>query len=111
MGANAETFIRTLDQRTVEIVDACTACGKCADVCPTPALIGIENQTSEKITQGVVDILAGRIDDGAGADWARACCGTCKREAVSWLSPELVWLERRLLRPSAAQSISCHKGL
>lgn len=110
MGANAETFIRTLDQRTVEIVDACTACGKCADVCPTPALIGIENQTSEKITQGVVDILAGRIDDGAGADWARACCGTghCLDVCPEGINPRfMLTMARRALNatnPTAKQN-------
>ena len=110
MGANADTFIQTLDQRTVDIVDACTACGKCADVCPTPGLIGITDQSSESLTQGVIDILAGRIDDGDSARWAQACCGTghCLDVCPEGINPRfMLTMARRALNaknPTAKQN-------
>ena len=110
MRANADTFIQTLDQRMVDIVDACTACGKCADVCPTPGLIKITDQSSESLTQGVVDILAGRINDGDGARWAQACCGTghCLDVCPEGINPRfMLTMARRQLNttnPTAKQN-------
>tara|TARA_R110000787_G_scaffold285173_2_gene400064 strand:- start:17220 stop:18545 length:1326 start_codon:yes stop_codon:yes gene_type:complete len=110
MRENADTFIRTLDQRTVDIVDACTACGKCADVCPTPGLIGITDQSSESLTQGVIDILAGRINDGESARWAQACCGTghCLDVCPEGINPRfMLTMGRRALNttnPTAKQN-------
>ncbi len=107
MRANADTFIESLDRRTVDIVDTCTACGKCADVCPTPALAGITEQTSESLTQGVVDILAGRIDDGDSARWAQACCGTghCLDVCPEGINPRfMLTMARRQLNATNASA-------
>ena len=50
MRATAESFIADLDRRIDGIVGACTVCGKCAEVCPTPAIAGIGDSAPEPLT-------------------------------------------------------------
>lgn len=68
-------FERSLERRTEAMAEACTACGACAEVCPTPGLVGIE-AASEVLTAGVVDILKGGAGNADAERWARACCGS-----------------------------------
>lgn len=76
MQATVESFIADLDRRIDGIVDACTVCGKCADVCPTPAIAGIDGTSPERLAGGVIDILKGEVHDPDSETWARKCCGT-----------------------------------
>ena len=46
MATSVEAFITSLDNRIDGIIDACTMCGRCAEVCPTPA-VRSEEHTSE----------------------------------------------------------------
>lgn len=76
MQNRSDAFIESLDRRVVEVADACTACGACADVCPTLAVAGIDGDTSEALTAGVREIL--RVGEGTATSeaWARSCCGS-----------------------------------
>ena len=76
MRATAESFIADLDRRIDGIVDACTVCGTCADVCPTPAIAGIGDSSPEALVGGVIDILKGESHAPESEVWARKCCGT-----------------------------------
>ncbi len=76
MRATAESFIADLDRRIDGIVDACTVCGKCAEVCPTPAIAGIGDSAPEALAGGVIDILKGETHAPEAEIWARKCCGT-----------------------------------
>ncbi|MBO6518466.1 MAG: (Fe-S)-binding protein [Rhodospirillales bacterium] len=78
MQATVESFISDLDRRIDGIVDVCTMCGKCADVCPTPAAAGIDGTSPETLTKGVIDILKGDVHDPDAETWARKCCGTAR---------------------------------
>lgn len=76
MAGSADTLIETLDRRVDEIIDACTACGKCAEVCPTPAMAGIGDAPPKALASGVIDILKGDAHPADSEVWARACCGS-----------------------------------
>lgn len=76
MSLTAEDFIVGLERRIEGIIDACTRCGKCADICPTPALAGFGDADPENLATGVIDILKGEVFDPLSEDWARKCCGT-----------------------------------
>ncbi len=78
MHATVESFISDLDRRIDGIVDACTMCGKCADVCPTPAAAGIDGTSPEALTKGVIDILRGDVHNPDAEAWALKCCGTAR---------------------------------
>ncbi len=89
-------FERTLDGRVAGILDACTACGACVEICPTPGIAGIE-AASETVATGVVDIL--RTGHG-GADaetWASVCCGTgnCLSVCEHGINPRFMLLMAR----------------
>jgi len=73
----AETpFEAALAERTAEMLEACTRCGKCVEVCPVAKPAGIGNATPESVIGGVIDIL--RTGDGLAASkaWAEGCAKT-----------------------------------
>ena len=76
MTSDPQAILNSLDHRVEGILDACTACGACVDVCPTPKINEIEASDPEQITSGVLDILR----SGSGAEnsesWAEDCCGS-----------------------------------
>jgi len=96
----------SLDERTAAIIDACTACGACVTVCPTPAIIGVAAGDGTAIAGGVLDMLRDGAGSAAAEQWASACCGsghclsvcehginprfmlTMARRAMSRLEPE-----------------------
>ena len=73
----AETpFEAALAERTAEMLEACTRCGKCVEVCPVAKPASIGNATPESVIGGVIDIL--RTGDGLAASkaWAEGCAKT-----------------------------------
>lgn len=78
MRTTVQTLIADLDRRVDDIVNACTMCGKCAEVCPTPALAGIGDTSPEDLAGGVIDILKGEVHAPDAEVWAQKCCGTGK---------------------------------
>lgn len=62
------------------IGSACTACGKCVDICPVAPHVDLRGASSEAIARGVIDFLKGRTPlPGPTAAWAHGCngCGEC----------------------------------
>jgi Fe-S oxidoreductase len=57
-----------------EVIDACTRCGKCIEICPAKTLGGVMVPAQE-VVSGVIDIL--RTGDGPEA--SRLWASTCKR--------------------------------
>ena len=70
------TFETALAARTTEMVDACTRCGKCVEVCPTAKPAGVGGAKPEYVVSGVLDIV--RTGDGPAASkaWAKGCALT-----------------------------------
>jgi heterodisulfide reductase subunit D len=70
------TFELALNARTAEMVDACTQCGKCVEICP---ITGVGDASPASVIGGVLDIL--RFGDGPEASlaWAKGCAlsGDC----------------------------------
>jgi Fe-S oxidoreductase len=50
-------FETALGARVDEMVDACTRCGKCVEVCPSVAPAGIADAKPTEVIAGVLDIL------------------------------------------------------
>jgi Fe-S oxidoreductase len=76
MSVRQADFLASLDSRAAEIVDSCTRCGKCVEVCPMPGLTGIDASHPEGIVSGVLEILREGKGPEASARWASVCTGS-----------------------------------
>jgi heterodisulfide reductase subunit D len=70
------TFEAALYARTEEMLDACTRCGKCVEVCPVTGPAGVGEAEPSQIISGVLDIV--RFGDGpkSAKAWAKGCALT-----------------------------------
>src|SRR5215467_10217906 len=86
-----ETFETALAVRVDAMVDACTRCGKCVEVCPVTGPGGV-NAEPVAVISGVLDIL--RTGDGpeASRKWANACVltGECIKACDYGVNPRFL---------------------
>jgi heterodisulfide reductase subunit D len=99
MTDHADAFIATMDARIRDILDRCTGCGKCVEVCPTAAPAGIDTSEPAAIVGDVLDILRGGGDRSSrGARWANACTGSgrCISACDDGINPRFMLAATRL---------------
>ncbi len=80
MAAQAQSLANYFDSETAKVLGACTACGKCVEVCPVVPYAGLKDADPKTVAHGVVDFLAHRAPlAGVSATFAHACngCGEC----------------------------------
>lgn len=68
-------FEQALEARTREVLENCTACGRCVEVCPMPGPAGIAG-SPQAIAGGVLALLRGETHPEASARWAAVCSGS-----------------------------------
>jgi len=68
----AETFEAALQERIDTMVDACTRCGKCVEVCPITAPAGVTAEP-RTVIDGVIDILRSGAGNETARKWASGC--------------------------------------
>jgi len=77
MNDRADAFVASLDVRVHTILDTCSRCGRCVEVCPTAGPAGIDTREPGEIVAQVLDILRGDGDPASrGARWAETCTGS-----------------------------------
>lgn len=77
MTDRAALFLASLEARARAIVEACTHCARCVEVCPTAGPAGIDRRDPRAVVDQVLDILRHAGDPGsAGARWAETCTGS-----------------------------------
>ena len=77
MSSREAAFVASLDGRVREIVDTCTRCGRCVEVCPTADAAGLDRHDPRAVVGEVLDILRGDGDSASrGARWAETCTGS-----------------------------------
>jgi heterodisulfide reductase subunit D len=95
-------FEDALSGRVEEIIDACTRCGKCVEVCPVKTPAGVTAPAQEVIA-GVIDIL--RTGDGPAASrrWASTCMltGDCIKACDYGVNPRFMLTMARLAMTKA----------
>ena len=99
MTNHADAFIITIDARVSDILDRCTRCAKCVEVCPTAAPAGIDTRVPGAIVSDVLDILRGSGDPvSRGARWANACTGSgqCLSVCDDGINPRFLLAATRL---------------
>jgi Fe-S oxidoreductase len=87
----SDTFEQALFARVEAMIDACTRCGKCVEVCPVTGPGGVAAVPREVIG-GVIDIL--RLGEGieAARKWANACVltGECIKACDYGVNPRFL---------------------
>ena len=99
MKDHADAFIATIDARVSDILDRCTRCAKCVEVCPTAGPAGIDTSEPAAIVGDVLDILRGGGDAASrGARWANACTGSgrCLSACDDGINPRFMLAATRL---------------
>jgi Fe-S oxidoreductase len=64
-----------LGGKVAEILDRCTTCGACAEVCPMPAPAGLDTSNPRALTAGILTVLRGGVHAEA-SQWAAVCSGS-----------------------------------
>jgi len=106
-----ETFAEALGLRTQDVLDNCTRCGRCFEVCPMTAPAGIADRKSADVVGGVLDI----IRDGAGAPesvrWAQVCSGSgsCIPACPEAVNPRFMLALARVAMQRRASAEEQHK--
>jgi heterodisulfide reductase subunit D len=99
MTDRADAFIAAIDVRIGEILDRCTRCGKCVEVCPTAGPAGVDTREPTAIVSEVLDILRGGGDPSSrGARWASTCTGSgrCLSACDDGVNPRFMLAATRL---------------
>jgi len=85
-------FEVALTERTSEMLDACTKCGKCVEICPVTGPAGVGDATPKAVISGVLDIV--RFGDGPQASkaWAKGCAltGDCIAACPEGVNPRFL---------------------
>jgi heterodisulfide reductase subunit D len=80
MSTQMQSLSSYFDSETSKVLRACTACGKCVEVCPVVPYAGLKDSDPKAVAQGVIDFLAHRepLTVNAAA-FVHACngCGEC----------------------------------
>ncbi len=79
------------------ILEKCTACGVCAQVCPILPYTAADGRDPKQIVAGVLAILRGEPGDPAAAVWIEACAGSgvCVKECPEPVNPRRMLLLAR----------------
>jgi Fe-S oxidoreductase len=112
--AKPETFESALQARVDAMVDACTRCGKCVEVCPVTAAAGLtaeQRQNPVHVIDGVIDIL--RLGEGheAARKWANACVlsGECIKACDYGVNPRFLLSMARVRMARAKADVATQR--
>ena len=101
------SFETALGQRVEDMLDACTRCGKCVEVCPSVKPAGIAEASAADVISGVLDIV--RHGDGPEASrrWASSCMlsGECIKACDEGVNPRFLLTMARVAMARAASEL------
>jgi len=85
-------FETALAARTGDMLDACTRCGKCVEICPMTGPAGVGDATPKAVISGVIDILRGGEGAPAAKAWATGCAltGDCIAACPEGINPRFL---------------------
>ena len=85
-------FETALAARTSDMIDACTRCGKCVEVCPVTGPAGVGDAAPQDVIGGVIDILQGGEGTAASLAWAKGCAlsGDCIEACPEAINPRFL---------------------
>ncbi len=111
MSTREATFVAGLDARVRQILDTCSACGRCVEVCPTAEPGGVDRTDPRAVVTEVLDILRGAGDPKSrGARWAETCTGSgrCLDACDDGVNPRFMLAMTRLTLNQAKAEVERH---
>jgi heterodisulfide reductase subunit D len=110
---NDISFEAALDERVADMLDACTRCGKCVEVCPSVKPAGIAEASSEDIIGGVLDIVRSGDGPEASRRWAASCMlsGECIKACDYGVNPRFLLAMARLAIAKAGSELPDRRRL
>src|SRR6476620_8743615 len=92
------SFETALGKRVGDMLDACTRCGKCVEVCPSIKPAGIADVDSGEVISGIVELIRCGRGPEASRRWARSCMksGACIQACNYGVNPRLLLSMARL---------------
>jgi heterodisulfide reductase subunit D len=95
-------FEDALSGRVDEMIDACTRCGKCVEVCPVKDPAGVAAPAREVI-DGVIEILRTGEGPAPSRRWASTCMltGDCIKACPEGINPRFLLAMARLAMTTA----------
>ena len=93
-----EFFAQALDARTQDILDRCTRCGGCFEVCPMTKPAEIADRNAVDVVTGVLKLIRGEPADPDAERWAGVCSGsgTCIPRCNDGVNPRFMLALARL---------------
>jgi heterodisulfide reductase subunit D len=85
-------FETALNSRVYTMLDACTKCGKCFEVCPITGAAGIADADPGDVISGVLDIVRTGEGPEASRKWASSCVlsGECIKACDYGVNPRFL---------------------
>ena len=85
-------FEVALRARTTAMVDACTSCGKCVEICPVTAPAGVGDAAPKAVISGLLEILRGADGAASSKAWASGCAltGDCIAACPEGVNPRFL---------------------
>src|SRR6267154_4108520 len=101
------SFETALDARVEEMLDACTRCGKCVEVCPSVTPAGIADASPADIISGILDIVRSGEGPEASRKWAASCMlsGDCIKACDYGVNPRFLLAMARLAAAKAENEL------
>ncbi len=92
MQPNDISFETALGERVEQMLDACTRCGRCVEVCPSVKPAGIADAKPEDIITGIIDIVRSGEGPQASRQWAQSCMlsGECIKACDEGVNPRFL---------------------
>jgi len=85
-------FETALAAHTAEMLDACTQCGKCVEICPVTGPAGVGDAAPKTVIAGIFDLV--RMGEGpqAAKAWAKGCAltGDCIDACPEGVNPRFL---------------------
>ncbi|MGH7334749.1 MAG: heterodisulfide reductase-related iron-sulfur binding cluster [Candidatus Rokuibacteriota bacterium] len=92
-GQREAAFVASLEARGRDIVERCSRCGRCVEVCPTAGPAEVDRRDPQAVVAQVLDLLRGGGDPAsAGARWAETCTGSgaCRQACDDGVNPRFM---------------------
>jgi Fe-S oxidoreductase len=107
------SFETALGERVGDMLDACTRCGKCVEVCPSVKPAGISDAGSEDIISGILDIVRSGEGPEASRKWAASCMlsGECIKACDYGVNPRFLLAMARVAIAKAERELPDRRRL
>lgn len=109
-------FEQALTDRAEDVLETCTACGKCFEVCPMTGPAGLAGTVATEVTSAIRELLSGGRGSSAAERWASVCSGsgTCIPACPEGVNPRFMLTLARLAisrsRPQEARRAAGAQG-